>query len=123
MDAADARYPAPQRPVLTLSPVSAHPKILEQIDAATLRVAWEDGHESIYAIRELRLACPCAMCKDEWSGKNLINPASVPQDLKLNNAQAVGNYAFAFAFSDGHGTGIYSFENLRGLCRCRECAP
>ena len=34
----------------------------------------------------------------------------------------VGNYAVTFQFSDGHATGIYSFEKLRGLCSCSACA-
>ena len=29
----------------------------------------------------------------------------------------------SFGFSDGHGTGIFSFENLRKLCVCEECSP
>jgi hypothetical protein len=35
----------------------------------------------------------------------------------------VGNYALAFAWSDGHSTGIYTFEYLRKLCPCPQCLP
>ena len=36
-------------------------------------------------------------------------------------AEPVGHYAVRFDFSDGHGTGIYSFEYLRRVCPCEEC--
>jgi DUF971 family protein len=34
----------------------------------------------------------------------------------------VGNYALTFTWSDGHATGIYPYDRLRGLCPCLECA-
>jgi DUF971 family protein len=35
----------------------------------------------------------------------------------------VGNYALQFVWSDGHETGIYTFEYLRKLCPCSQCLP
>ena len=61
------------------------------------------------------------MCKDEWTGETLLDPAAVPETLGATRADIVGNYALSFAFSDGHGTGIYTFEMLRKLCRCKDC--
>jgi DUF971 family protein len=37
-------------------------------------------------------------------------------------ANAVGNYAINIAFSDGHSTGIYSYDHLRSICPCPDCA-
>jgi DUF971 family protein len=34
----------------------------------------------------------------------------------------VGRYAIRFHWSDGHSTGIYTFEHLRELCPCPICA-
>jgi DUF971 family protein len=34
----------------------------------------------------------------------------------------VGNYALQIDFSDGHTTGIYSYDYLRTICPCDECA-
>lgn len=93
------------------------PAKIEKIGDEALRILWEDGGESRYAFRDLRLACPCALCKDEWSGKPLIDPAKVPADLKAGRAELIGNYALAFAFSDGHSTGVYTFQLLRELGR------
>ncbi|OGR88738.1 MAG: hypothetical protein A3J74_07330 [Elusimicrobia bacterium RIFCSPHIGHO2_02_FULL_57_9] len=99
-----------------------NPTGIEQIDDEKLRIVWEDEHESVYSFRFLRQNCPCAACRDEWSGEMLFDPSEVPEDVRSMRAEMVGNYAISFAFSDGHGTGIYSFENLRRLCQCRECS-
>jgi DUF971 family protein len=34
----------------------------------------------------------------------------------------VGSYAIQINFSDGHNTGIYSYEQLRMICPCKACA-
>ena len=41
--------------------------------------------------------------------------------LKMNAVEAVGNYAIRIQWSDGHGSGIYSFEHLRNICPCEAC--
>jgi DUF971 family protein len=43
----------------------------------------------------------------------MIDPASVPADLRQSDLALVGNYAITMWFSDGHHTGIYTFEYLR----------
>lgn len=43
-------------------------------------------------------------------------------DAKLAEISAVGNYAIQFRWEDGHSTGIYTFDYLRSLCPCPECA-
>jgi DUF971 family protein len=98
------------------------PKTIENIEDERLRIVWEDEHVSTYSFQFLRQNCPCAMCKDEFSGEPLLDPETVPNDTKPTRSEIVGNYAISFAFSDGHGTGIYSFEHLRKLCKCKECS-
>lgn len=99
-----------------------NPTGIEKIDDDKLRIVWEDKHESVYSFRFLRQNCPCAMCRDEWSGEMLLDPGDVAEDIRSTKAEIVGNYAISFSFSDGHGAGIYSFENLRRLCQCGECS-
>ncbi len=81
---------------------------------------WEDGLERALAVRALRLACPCALCVHEVTGKPLLDPAGVAADVGLQDMQPVGNYAYRILFSDGHDSGIYTLERLRGLA---EAAP
>jgi DUF971 family protein len=35
--------------------------------------------------------------------------------LKMQSVEPVGNYAIRILWSDGHGSGIYSFEHLRKI--------
>lgn len=95
--------------------MTAAPTKIEKIGDEGLRITWEDGRQSRYEFRALRLACPCALCRDEWTGRPLLDAATVPADLKASRAELIGNYALAFAFSDGHSTGVYTFELLRKL--------
>ena len=83
-----------------------------------IKVKWQDGHESVYPARVLRLSCPCAGCVDEVTGERRVTAASVPADVKPLGLQLVGNYAITIQWSDGHATGIYAFELLRKLCPC-----
>ena len=99
-----------------------NPRSIEKVEDERLRIVWEDGHRSEFEFSFLRRNCPCASCKDEWSGEALLDPAAVPDALAASRADVVGNYALTFSFSDGHGTGIYPFELLRRLCRCGECS-
>jgi DUF971 family protein len=41
--------------------------------------------------------------------------------LKMLNIEEVGSYAIRIEWNDGHNTGIYSFDHLRGICPCEEC--
>jgi DUF971 family protein len=84
-------------------------------DATRLRILWEDGVESTFVPRELRVACPCAGCVDEMTGRRTLLPESVPQDLYPAAIHYVGRYALQFVWSDGHQTGIYPFAYLRRL--------
>jgi DUF971 family protein len=43
--------------------------------------------------------------------------------VQIRNLVPVGAYAVQIVWSDGHDTGIYSFETLRRACSCPECRP
>jgi DUF971 family protein len=91
------------------------PARIGQRSARELAITWGDGVESIYDVRELRLACGCAICVDEWTGEGRLAPASVPADVRPLNIRPVGRYAIQIEWSDGHDTGIYPFRRLREL--------
>jgi DUF971 family protein len=97
--------------------------IPQEIQAAgsELSVRWSDGHQSRYDARELRLACRCAACVDEWSHKKIVSASQVPLQVTPKAIEMVGHYALHFSWSDGHSTGIYSYDFLREICACKQC--
>lgn len=94
-----------------------------------IQIDWKDGHHSQYGLTYLRRECPCATCtevhgtppqKYEEAAPNplqLYRPA-----LRMNSIEPVGNYALQIYWNDGHNSGIYSYEYLRSICPCPECA-
>ncbi len=95
---------------------------IDQLDKYTLGIEWVDGHCSRWRLSHLRRHCPCAGCVDEWTGKALIDPTRVDDEIGATTIESVGQYALTVHFSDGHSTGIYSFALLRELCQCDSCA-
>jgi ATP-binding protein involved in chromosome partitioning len=84
-------------------------------DPRTLSILWEDGHRDDLDLRELRLACHCAICIEEMTGRKLLDPKTVKADISPKQIHSVGNYAILFDWNDGHNSGIYSFKDLRAL--------
>ena len=55
---------------------------IRQAGPDRLTIRWSDGAASEYPVRELRLACACAHCIDEWTGAAILEPVSVPEDVR-----------------------------------------
>jgi ATP-binding protein involved in chromosome partitioning len=89
-------------------------QIIEESDS-DLTINWSDDAETRYRSADLRRACPCASCIDEWTGKKTLRDESVANDVSFSHISIVGRYALNFHFSDGHETGIYTFTMLRKL--------
>ncbi len=89
-----------------------------------IKIDWKDGHHSEYELKFLRDKCPCAGCTGAHG-----TPPRVPEEeqpsaspfqmykpaLKILSVEPVGNYALRIHWSDGHSTGIYSWDYLRRL--------
>jgi len=98
---------------------------------AGVDISWADGHESHFDFPYLRDNCPCATCNDE-RGKKEAFAASTPAPSavlpmfkpkpRAQSATQVGNYAIQINFNDGHSTGIFSYDYLRSMCPCPDCA-
>jgi DUF971 family protein len=98
---------------------------------AGVDIAWADGHTSHYDFAFLRENCPCATCNDERGKKESQRALNLPASTLLpmykpkaraQSATQVGNYAIQINFTDGHSTGIFSYDYLRSVCPCAECA-
>ena len=86
-----------------------------------LVVTWSEGHEATFPARALRLACQCALCQEEMTGRALLDPATVPEDVGPVSVALVGAYAIRITWSDGHDTGIYTYAWLKAHCPCELC--
>ena len=89
--------------------------------ATVTEIDWGDGHKGIYPHTVLRGYCPCAGCQGH-SGTISFVESSGGLQLELDQIEPVGNYALHFEWSDGHTTGIYSFDYLRRICPCATCS-
>lgn len=96
------------------------PQAIHRADDA-VTVTWAEDHVGVYPARALRLACQCAACQEEMTGRPLLDPATVPEHVAPLRIALVGAYAIRIDWSDGHGTGIYTYEYLRRLCPCEGC--
>ena len=93
---------------------------------AGLRVRWDDGVESYYPIAYLRRLSPSADMRELRKAMR-SNPLTVLPggkggpggasggEIKATGAELVGNYAINISFSDGHSTGIYTWNYLRSI--------
>jgi DUF971 family protein len=80
-----------------------------------LELTWNNGRVDPLPYRLLRGECPCASCRDEWTGARIIDPAQIPDDIRLEGMEPVGSYAVRLAWTDGHSSGLYTWENLQRL--------
>jgi DUF971 family protein len=92
-----------------------------------IKIDWQDGHQSEYSLRYLRDHCPCASCTGAHGDLPPQPKAESPFQLykpalKIDSVQPVGAYALKIEWSDGHKSGIYSYEHLREICPCADCA-
>jgi len=103
--------------------MSVYPTKLAKRGDGRLLIEWSDGEQRSYSFSELRDNCPCASCREKRSqppAATTLLPvlsAAEARPLEVQGMKPVGNYAYSIEFSDGHDTGIYTFEFLRELGR------
>lgn len=97
------------------------PETIEQISGALISIIWNDGKKCLYSAKSLRANCPCAVCKEERSQEGPLKILKVyPKSLEILDWKWVGRYALSLSWSDGHDTGIYTFDYLRNFCEEEE---
>jgi DUF971 family protein len=95
-----------------------HVPVNIQLIGDEIAIAWDDGAESYLPCERLRAASPSASNQGErdilgnqYGGDG---PKQFP-GVTVVGWERVGNYAIRFDFSDGHNTGLFSFDYLRAL--------
>ena len=92
-----------------------------------IKIDWKDGHTSSYSLTYLREQLPMRHLhrRSRHAAHDQACAAPFPMykpTLKMVDVESVGNYAIRIVWSDGHSTGIYSFEHFRHICPCEQCA-
>lgn len=96
---AKLKYGANERPELSFQPA-----------AGTITITTSKGQQLIGAA-ELRRQCRCALCVEEFSGRQLLDPTTVPEDIAPSSFAPIGNYAVAVQWSDGHSS-LYPYSSF-----------
>jgi DUF971 family protein len=89
-----------------------------QLIGDEIAIAWSDGSEAFFSGEKLRAASPSAETQGErdvfgqkYGGQGPRNFSGV----RVLGWERIGNYALRFDFSDGHRTGLYTYDYLRKL--------
>lgn len=100
------------------SSASSLPKTIA-IVGDELAIAWDNQDEQYLSLQTLRGACPCAVCAGEpdimGQKASFEKKTTHLESCILKKYEFVGGYALQFFWSDGHSSGIYSFQYLRML--------
>jgi len=89
-----------------------------QLIGNEVAILWDDGVESYFEFERLRAASPSAETQGERDILGVQYGGNGPRKfpgVTVVGWEQVGNYALRFDFSDGHRTGLYSFDYLRKL--------
>lgn len=89
-----------------------------QLIGHEVAIAWSDGAETYFPMERLRAASPSAENIGERDIFGQLHGGGGPRNfpgVTVRGWEQVGNYALRFAFSDGHGSGLYSYDFLRQL--------
>ncbi|MBH53686.1 MAG: hypothetical protein CMI18_05000 [Opitutaceae bacterium] len=89
-----------------------------QIIGQEIAILWQDGEEDYFPMAFLREFSPSAENIGEMDILGNVHGGTGPQKYPGVTVQSwgfMGNYAIRFDFSDGHDTGLYSYDYLIGL--------
>ena len=83
-----------------------------------MEIAFEDGRSFELSYELLRVYSPSAEVRGHGPGQEVLQVGK--KTVGITEIEPVGRYAVRPTFSDGHSTGIYSWEYLRTLGEDRD---
>ena len=78
-----------------------------------LEIAFDNGRSFRFPYEFLRVYSPSAEVRGHGPGQEVLQVGK--RDVMISTVEAVGHYALRPSFSDGHDTGIYSWDYLYAL--------
>lgn len=73
-----------------------------------LEISFSDGRAFAFAFEFLRVYSPSAEVRGHGPGQEVLQTGK--KDVDVTGIEPVGRYALQITFSDGHDTGIYSWD-------------
>lgn len=98
-EVAKLKFSDNDRPVLSFQPTEG-----------TISIETSSGKQVMKAA-DLRRQCRCALCVEEFSGKPLLDPASIPDGIVPSEFAPIGNYAVSIKWDSGHSS-LYPYKNF-----------
>jgi DUF971 family protein len=99
---------------LTAKPVNSRPiEIKLHQVSKVLEISFDDGSVFKLPCEYLRVYTPSAEAVGHAPGQEILQVGK--EDVTFKEIKPVGNYAIAPVFSDGHNTGIYTWDLLYKL--------
>jgi DUF971 family protein len=99
---------------LIVEPANARPtEIKLHQKSAVLEIVFDDGNTFKLPCEYLRVYTPSAEALGHAPGQEVLQVGK--EQVTINEIKPVGNYAIAPTFSDGHSTGIYTWDMLHKL--------
>ena len=83
-----------------------------------LELAYEDGNTFRLPFEFLRVLSPSAEVQGHGPGQETLQTGK--REVLIASLEPVGHYALKPSFSDGHDSGLYSWDFLRYLCDNQE---
>jgi DUF971 family protein len=80
-----------------------------------LELTFDDGTHGVLSCEFLRVYSPSAEVRGHGSGQEVLQTGK--EAVNIDNIEPVGNYAVRLIFSDGHDTGLYSWDYLYELVK------
>jgi DUF971 family protein len=78
-----------------------------------LDIAFDDGREFSLPFEYLRVFSPSAEVRGHGQGQEVLQVGK--REVGITGVEPVGNYAIQPTFTDGHNTGLYSWDYLYKL--------
>ena len=83
-----------------------------------LELSYENGNTYRLPFEFLRVLSPSAEVQGHGPGQETLQTGK--RDVLIANLEPVGHYALKPSFSDGHDSGLYSWDYLQYLCENQE---
>ena len=80
-----------------------------------LEISFDDGKSARLSCEFLRVYSPSAEVRGHGIGQEVLQTGK--EDINISAIEPVGNYAVRLVFTDGHNTGLYSWDYLYELAQ------